>query len=76
MFLNRGILVLKNSFQHANYAKSFSISSQLLAKDNYKLVIVGGGTGGITMSAKFNKILGANNVAVVDPNEWHCKINK
>ncbi len=52
--------------------RGVSTSSPRLAKDNYKLLVVGGGSGGVTISAKFAKILGASNVAIVEPNEWHC----
>lgn len=56
-----------------NVSRSFSSTNSLNNKDSYKLLIVGGGSGGVTISAKFSKILGANNVAIVEPSEWHCK---
>ena len=42
-------------------------------KSNYKLLVIGGGTGGLSTSSRFVKKLGAHNVAVVDPCEWHCE---
>ena len=53
--------------------RALSTSTPKLAKDNYKLLIIGGGSGGVTISAKFQRVLGANNVALVEPNDWHCK---
>lgn len=52
--------------------RALSTSASRQAKDNYKLLIVGGGSGGVTMSAKFAQTLGANNVAIIEPNDWHC----
>jgi NADH dehydrogenase FAD-containing subunit len=67
-----GLLTLQNQKIVSNL-RFFSNGTKPLSalKDNYKLLIIGGGTAGITMSAKFNKLLGSNNVAVVEPNEWH-----
>lgn len=52
--------------------RCLSVSAPKLDKDNYKLLIVGGGSGGVTISSKFTKIFGPNNVAIVEPNDWHC----
>lgn len=35
------------------------------------MVIVGGGSGGISVGAKFARKLGANNVAIIEPSEHH-----
>lgn len=51
--------------------RNLSMSASKAAKDNYKLLIVGGGSGGVAMSAKFTKILGPHNVAIVEPSQWH-----
>ena len=55
--------------------RNFSIENSKLAKDHYKLLIVGGGTGGISTGAKFAKKLGPQNVAIVDPSKYHCWFN-
>lgn len=44
-------------------------SSCALAKQHYKMLVVGGGTGGISMAARMKRMLGAENVAVVESNE-------
>ncbi|KAL0968679.1 hypothetical protein UPYG_G00270110 [Umbra pygmaea] len=46
-------------------------SCRATSKDHYKLLVLGGGTGGITMSARMKRKLGAGNVAVVEPSEMH-----
>jgi threonine dehydrogenase-like Zn-dependent dehydrogenase len=56
--------------------RNFSSSNATQAKDKYKLLVVGGGSGGLTIASKLRGFVGANNVAVVDPSEWHCKKKK
>lgn len=68
----RKLAIASNSSIVAD-VRALSTSTSKLAKDNYKLLIVGGGSGGVTISAKFQRVLGANNVALVEPNDWHCK---
>ncbi|XP_076026871.1 sulfide:quinone oxidoreductase, mitochondrial [Genypterus blacodes] len=46
-------------------------SSRAAAKEHYKVLVLGGGTGGITMSARMKRKLGAEHVAVVEPSEMH-----
>uniref|UniRef100_A0A8C7ZHN6 Sulfide:quinone oxidoreductase, mitochondrial n=1 Tax=Oryzias sinensis TaxID=183150 RepID=A0A8C7ZHN6_9TELE len=41
------------------------------AKQHYKMLVLGGGTGGIAMSARMKRVVGADNVAVVEPAEMH-----
>lgn len=53
-------------------SRAFSIQSIKQADEKYKLVIVGGGSGGISVGAKFARKLGANNVAIIEPSEHHC----
>ena len=38
-----------------------------LKKDGYKLVIVGGGCGGMAVAHTFNRKLGAGNVVIIEP---------
>lgn len=45
--------------------------SRAFNKQHYKMLVVGGGSGGISMSARMKRMLGAENVAVVEPSETH-----
>ncbi|XP_059392439.1 sulfide:quinone oxidoreductase, mitochondrial-like isoform X3 [Carassius carassius] len=60
------------------YCRVFSVinsqihtSSGLVAKDHYKVLVLGGGAGGITMAARMKRKVGAQNVAIVEPSEVH-----
>ncbi|KAM3609878.1 uncharacterized protein V6R79_021734 [Siganus canaliculatus] len=46
-------------------------SSRASAKQHYKMLVLGGGSGGIAMSARMKRMLGAENVAVVEPSDMH-----
>lgn len=46
-------------------------SSGLAAKDHYKVLVLGGGSGGIAMAARLKRKVGAENVAIVEPSETH-----
>ena len=50
-------------------SRSFSSSKPQLKKDGYKLVIAGGGCGGLAVASMFNRKLGPGNVAVIEPKE-------
>ncbi|GAB6032043.1 hypothetical protein CHUAL_010412 [Chamberlinius hualienensis] len=39
--------------------------------NDYEVVVVGGGTGGCSMAAKFSRKLGPGKVAVIEPNDTH-----
>jgi phosphoribosylpyrophosphate synthetase len=57
-----------------NTIKSFSIQSvKQQSEEKYKLVIIGGGTGGLATGSKFARKLGAKNIAIIDPAKYHCK---
>ncbi|KAF3854966.1 hypothetical protein F7725_023021 [Dissostichus mawsoni] len=47
----------------------FHTSSHASAKQHYKMLVLGGGSGGISMSARMKRMFGAGNVAVVEPSE-------
>jgi len=49
--------------------RNLSVSS--VNHDSYKLVIVGGGAGGISTAAKFSRRIGAQHIAVVEPSKTH-----
>ncbi|XP_040979641.1 sulfide:quinone oxidoreductase, mitochondrial isoform X2 [Aquila chrysaetos chrysaetos] len=46
-------------------------AARCAAKDYYEVLVLGGGTGGITMSARMKRKVGAGNVAVVEPSKTH-----
>lgn len=49
-------------------------SSSVSAKQHYKMLVLGGGSGGITMSARMKRMMGAENVAVVEPSEARTRV--
>ncbi|CAH1790317.1 unnamed protein product [Owenia fusiformis] len=57
--------------ESSKVVSNFSTSSRDDARRDYKLVIVGGGTGGTAIANKFAKKLGKGKVAVVEPSETH-----
>ncbi|NXR78510.1 SQOR protein, partial [Pycnonotus jocosus] len=46
-------------------------ATRCAAKDYYEVLVLGGGTGGIAMSAWMKRRVGAGNVAVVEPSKTH-----
>lgn len=54
----RVFLFVKNKPSLLNLSRNFSIESPKYFKDHYKLLIVGGGAGGVSTGAKFVKKLG------------------
>ena len=55
-----------------NCWRSFSLNSFLNQKNHYKLVVVGGGTGGLATGSKSIRQFGAGNVAIIEPSTFHC----
>ncbi|KOB68867.1 putative sulfide quinone reductase, partial [Operophtera brumata] len=51
--------------------RSFSVSAANNANYSCKLLVVGGGSGGCTMAAKFARRLGKDNVIVLEPSPDH-----
>jgi hypothetical protein len=51
--------------------RQFSKTALSHTKDAYKLVIVGGGTGGITTAAKFSKTLSNHSIVIIEPAKYH-----
>lgn len=47
------------------------MTSRYAAKEYYDVVVVGGGAGGITMSSRMKRKVGAGKVAVIEPSEVH-----
>lgn len=46
-------------------------AARCAAKDYYEVLVLGGGAGGIAMSARMKRKVGAANVAVVEPSKTH-----
>ncbi|KAM5172389.1 sulfide:quinone oxidoreductase, mitochondrial [Mantella aurantiaca] len=51
--------------------RSLHMTSRYAAKEYYDVVVVGGGAGGITMSARMKRKVGAGKVAIIEPSETH-----
>uniref|UniRef100_A0A8B9XZ09 Sulfide quinone oxidoreductase n=1 Tax=Bos mutus grunniens TaxID=30521 RepID=A0A8B9XZ09_BOSMU len=45
--------------------------ASLAAKSYYEVLVLGGGSGGISMAARMKRKVGAENVAIVEPSETH-----
>lgn len=43
--------------------------ASLAAKNHYEVLVLGGGSGGITMASRMKRRVGAENVAIVEPSE-------
>lgn len=63
------------------YSRAFSVlnsqihtSCGLASKDHYKVLVLGGGSGGIAMASRIKRKVGAENVAIVEPSEV-CRIS-
>lgn len=69
-FVSRAHHLLKTGFQNAG-CRQLHMTSRQAAKEYYKVVVVGGGTAGITMSARMKRKVGAEKVAVIEPSEMH-----
>lgn len=61
--LHPGSWLLKPGMQKIHTA------ARCAAKDYYEVLVLGGGTGGIAMSARMKRKVGAGNVAVVEPSK-------
>lgn len=46
----------------------------LASKNYYEMLVLGGGSGGITMAARMKNKVGADNIAIIEPSEvsLHC----
>lgn len=53
----------------AVHTGSLHTSSRACDKQHYKMLVLGGGSGGVAMSARMKRMLGAENVAVVEPSQ-------
>ncbi|CAN8187613.1 unnamed protein product [Coccothraustes coccothraustes] len=68
--LRSGVWLLKPGMQKMS---SFSLhtAARCAAREYYEVLVLGGGAGGITMSARMKRRVGAENVAVVEPSKTH-----
>nr|XP_009920134.1 PREDICTED: sulfide:quinone oxidoreductase, mitochondrial isoform X2 [Haliaeetus albicilla] len=68
--LRTGVRLRKPGMQKMS---SFGLhtAARCAAKDYYEVLVLGGGAGGITMSARMKRKVGAGNVAVVEPSKTH-----
>ncbi|NWT64992.1 SQOR protein, partial [Prunella himalayana] len=68
--LRSGVWLLKPGMQKMS---SFGLhtAARCAARDYYEVLVLGGGAGGITMSARMKRRVGAENVAVVEPSKTH-----
>ncbi|KAM6351043.1 sulfide:quinone oxidoreductase, mitochondrial isoform 2-T4 [Alca torda] len=68
--LRPGVRLLKAGMQQMG---SFGLhtAARCAAKDYYEVLVLGGGAGGIAMSARMKRKVGAGNVAVVEPSKTH-----
>ncbi|XP_028304493.1 sulfide:quinone oxidoreductase, mitochondrial isoform X2 [Gouania willdenowi] len=62
---------LRMQYMSGNAIAHLYTSTRAFAKCHYKMLVLGGGSGGIAMSARMKRMLGAENVAVVEPSEMH-----
>ena len=67
------LVINKNLLNNLLLKRNFSIETTKNTKDHYKLLVIGGGTGGLAISSKLVKKLGKGNVGLVDSCDWHCK---
>ncbi|XP_023213700.1 sulfide:quinone oxidoreductase, mitochondrial-like, partial [Centruroides sculpturatus] len=65
-FMKKEFLKVPKIFQHC-----FSTSAIQNEKFSYHLLIIGGGTGGISIAAKFGSKLGKDKVAIIEPSNVH-----
>ncbi|CAL8261484.1 unnamed protein product [Merluccius merluccius] len=62
---------LKQCFPKGIGFSHLHTSSRACTKEHYKMLVLGGGSGGIAMSARMKRRFGAGQVAVVEPAETH-----
>lgn len=44
-------------------------AASFAARSHYEVLVLGGGSGGVTMAARMKRKVGADNVAIVEPSE-------
>nr|XP_054498476.1 sulfide:quinone oxidoreductase, mitochondrial isoform X4 [Agelaius phoeniceus] len=65
--LRSSVWLLKPGMQMS----SLHTAARCAVRDYYEVLVLGGGAGGISMSARMKRRVGAENVAVVEPNKTH-----
>ncbi|XP_054128687.1 sulfide:quinone oxidoreductase, mitochondrial isoform X1 [Melozone crissalis] len=66
--LRSGLWLLKPGMQQMS---SLHTAARCAVRDYYEVLVLGGGAGGISMSARMKRRVGAENVAVVEPSKTH-----
>ncbi|KAL9837502.1 sulfide:quinone oxidoreductase, mitochondrial [Geothlypis trichas] len=66
--LRAGVWLLKPGMQKMS---SIHTAARCAVRDYYEVLVLGGGAGGIAMSARMKRRVGAENVAVVEPSKTH-----
>lgn len=66
--LRPGVWLLKPG-AHTMSSLGLHTAARCAAKDYYEVLVLGGGSGGISMSARMKRKVGAENVAVVEPSK-------
>ncbi|NXX67490.1 SQOR protein, partial [Spizella passerina] len=66
--LRSGLWLLKPGMQQMS---SLHTAARCAVRDYYEVLVLGGGAGGISMSARMKRRVGAENVAVVEPSQTH-----
>ncbi|XP_036245276.1 sulfide:quinone oxidoreductase, mitochondrial [Molothrus aeneus] len=66
--LRSSVWLLKPGMQKMS---SLHTAARCAVRDYYEVLVLGGGAGGISMSARMKRRVGAENVAVVEPNKTH-----
>ncbi|NXP85635.1 SQOR protein, partial [Passerina amoena] len=66
--LRSGVWLLKPGMQKMS---SLHTAARCAVRDYYEVLVLGGGAGGIAMSARMKRRVGAENVAVVEPSKTH-----
>lgn len=64
-------LVRKSNRLLYSVKSHYHTSNGLSNKEHYKVVVLGGGCGGIAMGARMKRKVGAEHVAIVEPSEVH-----
>ncbi|KAL5019796.1 hypothetical protein ScPMuIL_002688 [Solemya velum] len=65
------VLTARNGRMICYALRSFSTATPCAADKHYKLLVVGGGTGGCAAASKFASKFGKGHVGIIEPNETH-----
>lgn len=63
------VLAARNGRMILYATRNFSTATPCAANKHYKLLVVGGGTGGCATASKFASKMGNGQVGIIEPNE-------